>query len=92
MTGSDIAALCFSTAALRFLALADWGGVPLPPYYTPHEKAVAAEVDRLALTQGLDFVLSLGDHFYFDGVKSADDPRFKVSAQSKYIQYLLSVC
>lgn len=86
VTGSDRAVLGFFTAALRFIALADWGGVPLPPYYTPHEEAVAAEVDRLAHTQGLDFVLSLGDHFYFNGVKSVDDPRFKVSTQSKHTE------
>ncbi|XP_069544203.1 tartrate-resistant acid phosphatase type 5-like [Brachyistius frenatus] len=64
-------------AAMRLVVLADWGGVPVPPYYTAHEQAVAAEVDRLARTDGLDFVLSLGDHFYFSGVQDVDDPRFK---------------
>lgn len=67
------------TAALRFAVLADWGGLPLPPYWSPHQVAVAAELDRLSRTEGLDLVLSLGDHFYFDGVKSVDDPRFKLT-------------
>lgn len=66
--------------------LADWGGVPVPPYYTPHEEAVAAEIDRLARIEGVDFVLSLGDHFYFSGITSVDDPRFKVSTQSKHTE------
>lgn len=65
--------------------IADWGGLPVSPYYSPHEEAVAAEVDRLARTKGVDFVLSLGDHFYFSGVKNVEDPRFKVSSQSKHI-------
>ncbi|KAG7219566.1 hypothetical protein INR49_018993 [Caranx melampygus] len=65
-------------AALRFVVLADWGGLPVPPYYTPHQEAVAAELDRLTQMEGLDLVLSLGDHFYFNGVKNVEDPRFKV--------------
>ncbi|KAM9839641.1 tartrate-resistant acid phosphatase type 5-like [Aulostomus maculatus] len=73
-------------AALAFAVVADWGGLPVPPFYTPHEEAVAAEVDRLAQTEGLDFVLSLGDHFYLDGVKSVDDPRFKLTYERVFSQ------
>lgn len=73
-------------AALRFAVLADWGGVPFPPYYTSHEEAVAAEVDRLARTGGLDFVLSLGDHFYFSGVKNVEDHRFKNTFERVFSQ------
>ncbi|KAK0134744.1 Tartrate-resistant acid phosphatase type 5 [Merluccius polli] len=53
---------------LRFAVLADWGGVPLPPYSTLQQRAVADLADRLARTSGLDLVLSLGDHFYLSGV------------------------
>jgi len=70
--------VCVLTVPLRFAALGDWGGLPLPPYYSPLQKAVAAEAGWLAGTGGLDFILSLGDHFYSKGVRDVADPRFKV--------------
>lgn len=77
-----------STVALRFVGLGDWGGIPLPPYHTPQEQAVAAEMDWMAQTMGLDLVLSLGDHFYFSGVKDVDDPRFKASPYNCNTQHV----
>lgn len=71
---------------LRFVVLADWGGLPLPPYRTLHQAAVAAELEQLSQSPGLDFILSLGDHFYFDGVKDVQDHRFKQTFESVYDQ------
>ena len=65
--------------SIKFLALGDWGGVPLPPYITPVEKATALEMGRVAEQMGADFVLALGDNFYYKGVDSVDSPRFQVS-------------
>lgn len=33
-----------SVGVLNFVVLADWGGMPFPPYYTAQEKAIAAEM------------------------------------------------
>lgn len=65
------------TPALRFLAVGDWGGVPNAPYYTARETANAKEMARAIKNLGADFILSLGDNFYFTGVRDAEDKRFQ---------------
>lgn len=67
---------------LRFLALGDWGGVSNPPYHTAREVATAAEMGRTAAARGADFVLALGDNFYYSGVRSVTDTRFQVWPRS----------
>lgn len=64
--------------AVQFLAVGDWGGVPEPPFVTPREAATAAAMGRAAAERGADFVLALGDNFYYDGVRDEWDPRFQV--------------
>lgn len=59
--------------------MGDWGGVPYPPYITAVQKATAHEMSKVAQQMGADFVLALGDNFYYTGVESVDSPRFKVS-------------
>ncbi|KAJ8345143.1 hypothetical protein SKAU_G00293360 [Synaphobranchus kaupii] len=63
--------------SIRFLAVGDWGGLPHPPYSTPIQQATAWEMGRTAQEKGADFVLALGDNFYFKGVDSVQDPRFQ---------------
>lgn len=62
----------------RFLVLGDWGGLPFAPYKTPSEIAVAAAMGHIGAKLNTSFQLALGDNFYFDGVQSVTDPRFKV--------------
>ncbi|XP_006875210.1 PREDICTED: tartrate-resistant acid phosphatase type 5 [Chrysochloris asiatica] len=63
--------------ALRFVAVGDWGGIPNAPFHTAREMASAKEIARTVQTLGADFILSLGDNFYFTGVRDAYDKRFQ---------------
>lgn len=53
--------------------------MPYPPYITAVQKATAQEMSKVAEQMGADFVLALGDNFYYKGVDNVDSPRFKVS-------------
>jgi hypothetical protein len=66
-----------NSTALHFLVTSDWGGLPVWPWVTPGQRKVAAALGRVAQARRSAFVLSLGDHFYFHGVRSADDPRWR---------------
>lgn len=70
-----------ATPALRFVAVGDWGGVPNAPFHTAREMANAKEIARTVQILGADFILSLGDNFYFTGVQDVNDKRFQVCAQ-----------
>ncbi|KAG7251609.1 hypothetical protein CRUP_006539 [Coryphaenoides rupestris] len=78
-------------SSIKFLAVGDWGGVPYPPYITPVEKATAQEMGRIAAQMGADFVLALGDNFYYTGVDSVDSPRFKDTFESVYTAKSLNI-
>jgi tartrate-resistant acid phosphatase type 5 len=62
----------------RFFIVGDWGGLPVSPYDTPSEVAVAAAMGTMGLKLNTTFQLALGDNFYYDGVKTVTDPRFQV--------------
>lgn len=74
---ADISGPARNSSSLHFLITADWGGLPLWPWVTPAQRKVAAAMGRVAKARGSAFALSLGDHFYFHGVRSANDPRFR---------------
>ncbi|KAM4748282.1 tartrate-resistant acid phosphatase type 5 [Rhinophrynus dorsalis] len=70
--------------SLSFLVLGDWGGLPLPPYTTQQQLMVAEEMGKTVANLGANFILSVGDNFYYDGVTDVMDPRFKTTFESVY--------
>ena len=51
---------CNETPTLKFFGLADLGGLPLSPYTTSVEKAVAQQMGKMADLLKPSFVMALG--------------------------------
>ena len=62
----------------NMIVVGDWGGIPIYPFYRLYEKATAKQMIKTAASQQTEFILGLGDNFYFDGVKNEHDSRFQV--------------
>jgi tartrate-resistant acid phosphatase type 5 len=62
----------------RFFVVGDWGGLPVTPFDTPSEVAVADAMGRMGVKLNTTFQLALGDNFYYNGVKTVNDSRFQV--------------
>ena len=71
-------------SSLHFLSVGDWGGLPIWPFTTPGQIAVAETMGKIARKFDSKFALSVGDHFYFSGVSSVDDPRWRRSFENVY--------
>ncbi|KAI7807415.1 tartrate-resistant acid phosphatase type 5a isoform X2 [Triplophysa rosa] len=87
----DLEAKGSNKSSIRFLVVGDWGGLPYPPYVTPIETATARMMAKTASTMGSDFVLAVGDNFYYKGVTDVNDPRFQVTFENAYTQDSLNI-
>jgi len=74
----------FGDDSLNFIVMGDWGGLPDFPFRTPIEKAVAAEMGKIADKIDSKFTLALGDNFYFSGVKDISDKRFQTTFEQVF--------
>ncbi|XP_078264219.1 tartrate-resistant acid phosphatase type 5-like [Rhinoraja longicauda] len=82
--GQDIQRTSRENNSIRFIAFGDGGGLPYPPYATTVQKATANEMGRVAQESGADFVLNVGDNFYYRGVKNVNDFRFKETFENVF--------
>lgn len=71
---------------LRFFAIGDWGRDGIP-----EQMRIASAMKTLAAKHKPDFVLSLGDNFYPDGIDSPTDPQLKTSFENIYNESLSGI-
>lgn len=70
--------------SLNFLLMGDFGR-----YGQFYQKEVAAQMGKAAATIGSDFVISTGDNFYPNGVRSTSDYSWIASYENIYTAYSL---
>ena len=76
--GFTVSAVRPDVAYERFMAIGDMGTG------RPDQHKVAAAMAERAKRDGLDFILTVGDNIYEDGVRSADDPQWKTKLEEVY--------
>ncbi|XP_049575390.1 tartrate-resistant acid phosphatase type 5a isoform X1 [Syngnathus scovelli] len=89
--GHDLFSLTANKTSIKFLAFGDWGGLPYAPYSTSVQTTTAKEMNTVAEQMGADFILALGDNFYYKGVDSVDSLRFKDTFEEVYTGQYLNV-
>ncbi len=78
-SGSDIPGLKYEEDSFSFLVLGDFGRVG--DYY---QKDVAREMGNAMIVLDAEFVISVGDNFYPNGVASTQDHHWKASFEEIY--------
>lgn len=82
----DTMRLIAPSAALSFIAMGDWGRQG-----EFNQRAVAAQMARVARRLDAAFILALGDNFYPNGVQSVNDPQWRTSFEDVYSAHALHV-
>ncbi|CAF1164463.1 unnamed protein product [Rotaria sordida] len=73
----DLVAKENNDGTTRFFIVSDWGGLPISPFDTPSEVAVADAMGKLGVKLNTTFRLALGDNFYYDGIRAVNNSRFQ---------------
>ena len=82
--GGFIPELKLVEESLNFLVLGDFGRNG-----EYHQKDVAVQMSKAAATIDSEFVISVGDNFYPNGIQSTQDPQWKASFEDIYFNYPL---
>ncbi|EKX51282.1 hypothetical protein GUITHDRAFT_103199 [Guillardia theta CCMP2712] len=86
--------------ALSFASIGDWGCGPYNCVLKPDpnhisagatQKAVAGVMAQVAEKTGVQFVLAVGDNFYFHGVQDVNDPLFDSVWRDRFNQPSMNV-
>ena len=75
---------------LSFSVVGDWGGFSYRPYQSPWGYRVARSMNRVAKKYETDFLMLIGDNFYFDGVENLEDIRFQRTFEDTFEKGKLS--
>jgi tartrate-resistant acid phosphatase type 5 len=74
------------STSLHFFVLSDWGFNG-----SGNQKKVASQMSQTAENVRLDFILTCGDNFQYEGVESKDDPLWAANFENVYNESSLQV-
>jgi hypothetical protein len=78
-----LAAGCASAnAGTAFLSVGDWGGYSLGGAKITAVDAVSATMAATASSSSAEFVLNVGDNFYYCGIQNTSDPQISAGASA----------
>ena len=73
-----------SVDSFKWFVLGDWGGWPAPHYSSPIQKSVADSMGRTSRIHRPEYIIGLGDNFYYHGVENENDPMFEKTFENIY--------
>mmetsp|Transcript_2345 Transcript_2345/g.3140 ORF Transcript_2345/g.3140 Transcript_2345/m.3140 type:complete len:427 (+) Transcript_2345:15-1295(+) len=80
-----------SNTANTFVTLGDWGGATLGSYYLTDVNAVAKTMANTASLQNSQFVVNVGDSFYWCGIQDTSDTQIKSTFEDPFAYDSLQV-
>lgn len=84
------AVLAASTTPYSFITLGDWGGAALGGQDYDNVYAVAKQMAETAKSVSAEFILNVGDNFYWCGIQNTSDFQIGVDYEQPYSDPSLS--